>query len=217
MPKKHAPEPKPNCKKCPRLVAFRKENIVNHPSFFNGAVQSFGPLDAPFVVIGLAPGLKGANRTGRPFTGDFSGDLLFKGLTQMGWTRGKNENHADDGFQLKDCRITNAVCCVPPQNKPTAEEINNCRDFLLARIDLMKKLRVMMALGRIAHDTTIRTFGLRQADYKFGHAKVHLLPNGLYLIDSYHVSRYNVNTGVLTEAMFLTALGMVKEILSKID
>ena len=215
MPKKHAPEPKASCNRCPRLVAFRKENMAKHPSFFNGAVQSFGPADAPFLIIGLAPGLKGANRTGRPFTGDFSGDLLFKGLAQMGWTSGKNENRADDGFQLIECRITNAVCCVPPQNKPTAEEINSCRDFLLARIARMKNLSVMMALGRIAHDTTIRTFGLRLADYKFGHAKVHMLPNGLHLVDSYHVSRYNVNTGVLTEPMFLDALHIVKNTLSK--
>ena len=211
MPKKHASEPKSNCKRCPRLVAFRKENTVKHPSFYNGAVQSFGPVDAPFLIIGLAPGLKGANRTGRLFTGDFSGELLFNGLSHMGWTSGKNENRADDGFQLKGCRITNAVCCVPPQNKPTAEEINSCRDYLLARIDVMKNLKVLMALGRIAHETTIRTFGLRQADYKFGHASVHKLPNGLDLVDSYHVSRYNVNTGVLTEAMFLDALRKVKD------
>jgi len=210
MPKKHPPEPETNCKRCHRLVAFRKENTKKHPDFHNGAVQSFGPTDAPFLIIGLAPGLKGANRTGRPFTGDFSGDLLFKGLIQMGWTKGKNENRAGDGFQLKSCRITNAVCCVPPQNKPTAEEVNNCRDFLLARLDTMKRLRVIMVLGRIAHDTTIRTFGLRLADYKFGHSSVHTLPNGLRLVDSYHVSRYNVNTGVLTEPMFLDALKKVE-------
>lgn len=173
-------------------------------------MQSFGPVDAPFLVIGLAPGLKGANRTGRPFTGDFSGALLFKCLHQMGWTNDKHENRPDDGFELLNCRVTNAVCCVPPQNKPTAAEVNNCRPFLLARMAGMENLKVLMALGRIAHDTTLRTFGLRLADYKFGHAAVHKLPNGLTLVDSYHVSRYNVNTGVLTEPMFMAALETVK-------
>jgi len=211
----HPAEPEPNCQQCPRLVAFREENSVAYPDFFNGAVQSFGPISAPFLVIGLAPGLKGANKTGRPFTGDFSGELLFKCLHAIGWTNDMNENHAEDGFELTTCRVTNAVCCVPPQNKPTASEVNNCRPFLLARIALMKNLKVMMALGRIAHDTTIRTFGLRLAEYKFGHAAVHKLPNGLTLVDSYHVSRYNVNTGVLTEPMFMAALKTVQRELSR--
>jgi len=208
-------EPERECLHCPRLVAFRAENKTSFPEFFNGAVQSFGPEEAPFLVIGLAPGLKGANKTGRPFTGDFSGELLFKGLHKMGWTNDKNQNRTGDGFELTACRVTNAVCCVPPQNKPTAAEVNNCRPFLLARIAAMKNLKVMMALGRIAHDTTVRTFGLRLADYKFGHAAIHRLPNGLTLVDSYHVSRYNVNTGVLTEKMFIKALKTVKQELSR--
>lgn len=212
---KHPAEPDRECKLCPRLVDFRQDNKATYPDFFNGAVQSLGPEKAPFLVIGLAPGLKGANKTGRPFTGDFSGELLFKSLDQMGWTNDKNENRPDDGFELTDCRVTNAVCCVPPQNKPTASEVNNCRPFLLARIAGMKNLKVLMALGRIAHDTTVRTFGLRVAAYKFGHGAVHYLPNGLTLVDSYHVSRYNVNTGVLTEPMFMNALNIVKEELSK--
>lgn len=207
----HPAEPNRECALCPRLVAFREENKSIYPEFFNGAVESFGPIEAPFLIIGLAPGLKGANKTGRPFTGDFSGELLFKSLHKMGWTNDNNQNHADDGFELTNCRVTNAVCCVPPQNKPTASEVNNCRPFLLARLELMKNLKVLMALGRIAHDTTLRTFGLRLADYKFGHGNVHQLPNGLILVDSYHVSRYNVNTGVLTEAMFMAALKTVEQ------
>jgi len=211
VPKKHPAEPRRDCTLCPRLVEFRTENTAAYPDFYNGAVQSFGPEEAPFLVIGLAPGLKGANKTGRPFTGDFSGELLFKSLHKMGWTNDKNQNRADDGFKLTLCRVTNAVCCVPPQNKPTAVEVNNCRPFLLERIKRMKQLKVLMALGRIAHDTTVRTFGLRLADYKFSHGAVHQLPNGLTLVDSYHVSRYNVNTGVLTESMFMQALEIVKE------
>jgi len=208
-----AEEPNKGCRRCPRLVAFRNANKKTYPDFYNGAVSSFGAKDAPFLIIGLAPGLQGANKTGRPFTGDFSGDLLFRSLDQMGWTNGANENNAVDGYELTDCRVTNAVCCVPPQNKPTAEEVNNCRPFLLNRIAGMKRLKVMMALGRVAHETTIRTFGLKQKDYKFAHGALHRLPNGLILVDSYHVSRYNVNTGVLTEAMFMDALGTVKEAL----
>jgi len=162
------------------------------------------------LVVGLAPGLKGANQTGRPFTGDFAGNLLFKCLHIMGWSSGNFDNRADDGFTLSDVMITNAVRCVPPQNKPIGEEINNCRPFLVSRMESLSKLKVLLALGKIAHDTTIRTFGLRQVDYKFGHEAVHHLPNGLTLVDSYHCSRYNVNTGVLTEEMFLSALSLVK-------
>ena len=205
----HPSEPLADCDLCPRLVEFRAANKASFPDYYNGAVTSLGPKNAPFLVIGLAPGLKGANRTGRPFTGDFSGELLFRSLDQMGWTNNKNENRADDGFELIGCRITNAVCCVPPKNKPIAAEIANCRPFLIARIMGMPNLKVLMALGRIAHDTTLRTFDLRLNDYKFSHAAVHRLPNGLTLIDSYHVSRYNVNTGVLTEAMFMQALELV--------
>lgn len=206
---KHPTEPQRECALCPRLVQFRTSNKAAYPDFYNGAVTSMGAADAPFLIIGLAPGLKGANRTGRPFTGDFSGELLFKGLDRMGWTNNKNKNRPDDGFELVGSRITNAVCCVPPQNKPTAAEVKNCRPFLLARIEAMPNLKVLMALGRVAHDTTLHTFGLRLVDHKFAHGAIHRLPNGLTLIDSYHVSRYNVNTGVLTEAMFMQALKLV--------
>lgn len=206
-----SPEPTADCTLCPRLVEFRRDNQVKHPTFFNGAVPSFGDEQARMLVVGLAPGLKGANQTGRPFTGDYAGDLLFKCLHTMGWAHGSYDKRPDDGFTLSDVMITNAVRCVPPQNKPIGTEINNCRPFLISRIDNLPKLKVLLALGKIAHDTTIRTFGLRQVDYKFGHEAVHHLPNGLTLVDSYHCSRYNVNTGVLTEKMFLSALTRVKE------
>ncbi|PCI64001.1 MAG: uracil-DNA glycosylase [Kordiimonadales bacterium] len=210
MPSAPFIEPDRECTLCPRLVEFRTSNKTEYPDYFNGAITSFGAMDAPFLIIGLAPGLKGANKTGRPFTGDFSGALLFKCLEQMGWANDKNQNTPGDGFELIGTCVTNAVCCVPPQNKPTAAEVNNCRPFLLSRLDHMPNVKILMALGRLAHDSTLRTFGLRLADYKFGHAARHLLPNGLILVDSYHVSRYNVNTGVLTEDMFMDALRLVE-------
>lgn len=209
------PEPAADCALCPRLVEFRCDNQVKHPTFFNGAVPSFGDEQARMLVVGLAPGLKGANQTGRPFTGDYAGDLLFKCLHIMGWASGDYDKRPDDGFTLSDVMITNAVRCVPPQNKPIGEEVNNCRPFLISRMDCLPNLKVLLALGKIAHDTTIRTFGLRQVDYKFGHEAVHHLPNGLTLVDSYHCSRYNVNTGVLTEEMFLSALNRVKAEMSR--
>lgn len=200
------PEPKPDCSLCPRLVAFRRANKKAYPDYFNGAVASFGDEQARILVVGLAPGLKGANKTGRPFTGDFSGELLFRCLTAMGWSNGQNENRPDDGFELHDVMITNAVRCVPPENKPIGAEVNNCRPYLMARLDALPKLKVLFALGKVAHDTTLRNFGFRLADYPFAHKAKHLLPNGLTLIDSYHCSRYNVNTGRLTETMFMEAL-----------
>lgn len=205
------PDPAASCTLCPRLVEFRQANQAAYPSFFNGAVSSFGDRNARFLVVGLAPGLKGANQTGRPFTGDYAGDLLYKCLKTMGWATGDYDKRPDDGFTLKDVMITNAVRCVPPQNKPIGAEVNNCRPFLISRMASLPKLKVLLALGKIAHDTTIRTFGLKQSAYKFTHEGVHHLPNGLTLVDSYHCSRYNVNTNRLTEAMFLNALELVKQ------
>lgn len=204
------PEPQPDCALCPRLVQFRNDNKAAYPNFFNGAVPSFGQDDAEILVIGLAPGLKGANQTGRPFTGDYAGDLLYKCIAQMGWSEGTYDRHADDGFSLKNVMVTNAVRCVPPQNKPIGSEVNNCRPFLISRIDALPKVKVMLALGKIAHDTAIKTFGLKQAHYKFAHEAVHKLPNGLTIVDSYHCSRYNVNTNRLTEDMFMNALRCVE-------
>jgi uracil-DNA glycosylase family 4 len=203
-------DPKPDCALCPRLVEFREDNQAKYPDYFNGAVGSFGPEDAKLLVIGLAPGLKGANRTGRPFTGDYAGDLLYDCLRKAGLAKGDYDKRPDDGFELIDVMITNAVRCVPPQNKPIGEEVNNCRPFLNARIDALIGLKAYLALGKIAHDTAIRNFGLKLKDYPFGHAKVHQLPDGKTLIDSYHCSRYNVNTNRITEEMFMDALKLCK-------
>lgn len=203
-------DPKPDCELCPRLVEFRRDNQEKYPDYFNGAVGSFGPEDARLLIIGLAPGLKGANRTGRPFTGDYAGDLLYSCLDQAGLATGTYDKHPDDGFALVDTMITNAVRCVPPQNKPIGEEVNNCRPFLDARIAALPNLKAYLALGKIAHDTLIRNFGLKLKDYPFGHAKLHELPDGKLLIDSYHCSRYNVNTNRITEEMFMDALNLCK-------
>ncbi|MEX0299367.1 MAG: uracil-DNA glycosylase [Kordiimonas sp.] len=208
----HPAEPEKDCKLCPRLVEFRTDNQAAYPDFFNGAVQSFGPMDATYLILGLAPGLKGANKTGRPFTGDFSGELLYKCLDILGWSNDSNDNHPRDGYELKNTLVTNAVRCVPPQNKPTTLEVHNCRPFLVSLIEQMRNLKVIFALGKIAHDTALRTFGLTLSHYKFAHAATHTLPNGLTLVDSYHCSRYNVNTGVLTEEMFLAALRQMKKV-----
>jgi uracil-DNA glycosylase family 4 len=204
------PEPEAECRHCSRLVKFRQQNKRLYPDHFNGAVSSFGDEHARVLILGLAPGLQGANKTGRPFTGDFSGVLLFKCLEALNWTMGVNGNHPDDGLRLREVMITNAVRCVPPENKPTTAEVNNCRPYLISRIAALPRLRVIFALGKVAHDSALRTFGYRLADYRFAHGAVHSLPNGLILVDSYHCSRYNVNTGRLTEEMFMDALKVAK-------
>lgn len=165
-------------------------------------MPSFGPLDAKLLIVGLAPGLKGANCTGRPFTGDYAGDLLYQTLGRFGFTRGTYNRHADDGLELIDCRIANGVRCVPPENKPVGAEIAACRPFLVDEIAAMTNLRVILALGGIAHNTVLSTLGERRASYKFAHEAMHDLTGGLVLADSYHCSRYNTNTGRLTEEMF---------------
>ena len=201
--------PPPDCNLCPRLVAFRKTYQDSQPDWFNGAVPAFGDGEAQLLIVGLAPGLQGANRTGRPFTGDYAGDLLYASLIKAGLADGTYDKRPDDGLRLIKCRITNAVRCVPPENKPTGEEQKTCRPFLVAEINALPDLRVLLALGKIAHDAVIRTFGLKLADYPFTHGTLHDLPNGLVLADSYHCSRYNVNTGRLTEAMFDKVLSAV--------
>ncbi|WP_262690474.1 uracil-DNA glycosylase [Kordiimonas aestuarii] len=209
------PEPDRDCALCPRLVKFRQKNRKSYPDFFNGAVSSFGDLGARLMILGLAPGLQGANKTGRPFTGDFSGVLLFKCLEAMGWTDGINENRADDTLALHDVIITNAVRCVPPENRPTTHEVQNCKPYLLARFDALPNLKVIFALGKVAHDAAVRNFGLKLVDYKFAHGAVHPLPKGLTLVDSYHCSRYNVNTGRLTEDMFMQAMSIARQELAQ--
>jgi uracil-DNA glycosylase family 4 len=172
------------------------------PDWHNAPVPSFGPFSARFVVIGLAPGLKGANRTGRPFTGDYAGDLLYETLITFGFAEGTYRADPADGLALRDCLITNAVRCVPPENKPTPAEIGTCRPFLEATLAGMAELRAVLALGRIAHDSTLRALGKRLADHPFAHGARHEIRPGLTLFDSYHCSRYNTNTGRLTPAMF---------------
>lgn len=200
-------EPAKSCRLCPRLTAFRQDNKQRHPDFHNAPVGSFGPRSARLLIVGLAPGLKGANRTGRPFTGDYAGDLLYETLIKHGFARGHYDKRPDDGLELVDCRITNAVRCVPPENKPTTEEIRTCRPFLVAEIEGLPKLRSVLALGAIAHGSVLAARGLTRSHYPFAHAAQHDLPEGLTLADSYHCSRYNTNTGRLTPEMFDSVIG----------
>jgi len=202
----HPSDAPKDCTACERLTAFRRGNIEKYPDFFNAPVPSFGDASARLLIVGMAPGLKGANRTGRPFTGDYAGDTLFTCLEKAGLASGTYSKDPCDSLQLEDTMIVNAVRCVPPQNKPTAAEINQCRPFLIDLIERMQGVKVYLTLGRIAHDSLLRTLGLKLKDYPFGHAAHHPLPNGRHIVDSYHCSRYNTNTGRLTEAMFLDAL-----------
>ena len=205
-------KPGRDCPRCPRLAAFRKKWRASEPDWFNAPVPSFGPGDARVLIVGLAPGLQGANRTGRPFTGDYAGVLLYETLAQYGFTRGQFDARADDGLTLIDCRITNAVRCVPPENKPTPLEINTCRDFLLPAITGMKKLRAVVTLGRIAHESTIKALAGKRSAFAFGHGRKHSL-GALAIFNSYHCSRYNTNTGVLTPKMFRAVFADVRDFL----
>lgn len=196
------PLPSRDCPRCPRLVAFREAQRAAHPEWHNAPVPPFGDAEPEVLIVGLAPGLKGANRTGRPFTGDHAGELLYATLRKFGLAEGEYAARPDDGLVLRRARITNAVRCVPPQNRPEPGEIAGCRDFLAAEIAAMPQLRAMLALGAIAHDAVLRALGLRRALYPFAHAALHALPDGRLLADSYHCSRLNTNTGRLTAAMF---------------
>jgi uracil-DNA glycosylase family 4 len=195
-------EPRADCRFCPRLVSFREENQAKYPDWFNAPVPSFGPADACLLIVGLAPGLKGANRTGRPFTGDFAGILLYDTLLRYGFASGNYEERPDDGLTLTGCRITNSVRCVPPQNKPLPDEIVACRGFLNAVLAEMQNLNAILALGKIAFDSVIRTAGLKPSQYKFRHGEAVDISDGRKLFGCYHCSRYNTNTGRLTPAMF---------------
>ena len=200
------PEPAKSCPLCPRLVAFRQANRDAHPDWFNGAVPSFGPDGARLLIVGLAPGLKGANRTGRPFLGDYAGELLYRTLLKVGLARGRHDVAAPEALELVDCMISNTVRCVPPQNKPTPAEIATCRQFLIGRIAALPRLRSLLAIGRIAHDGILDALALKRRDFPFAHGAPHELPNGLVMFDSYHCSRQNTNTGRLTTAMFEAVL-----------
>ena len=202
---KAPPEAPLDCPLCPRLFDFRTANAKTHPDWFNAPVPSFGDTSGRFLIVGLAPGLQGANRTGRPFTGDYAGDLLYSTMKTFGFSTGTYAARPDDGMKLTDSIISNAVRCVPPENKPTGAEILNCRQFLISRIAALPNLKVILALGRIAHDSTVRALGAKPTALVFGHNRRHVLtgPRGpLILHDSYHCSRYNTNTGRLTEEMF---------------
>ena len=203
------PEPDRNCTLCPRLADYRDQNKKQYPDWYNGAVSSFGDLNAEVLIVGLAPGVSGANRTGRPFTGDYAGDLLYATLEKYGFSRGIYAKHRDDGLTLNKIMITNAVRCVPPQNKPIGSEINTCAVFLRNRINALQNLKILITLGKIAHDATIRALDHKLSAYKFGHANMHDI-GGLKIIDSYHCSRINTNTGRLTEEMFEQVFAIAK-------
>lgn len=204
-----ASEPGRDCPLCPRLVDFREEWRANEPGWHNAPVPAFGPVDAPLLIVGLAPGLRGANRTGRPFTGDYAGDLLYATLIEYGFARGPYAAHPEDGLTLTGARIVNAVRCVPPQNKPTPEEIRTCRPFLSAAMAEMPALKAIVTLGKIAHDSTLAALGQKASRLKFGHGVTDEV-GSVRLFASYHCSRYNTNTGVLTPEMFRSVFSAVR-------
>ena len=195
-------EPDKNCSKCKRLKKFRDSNIKKYPNWFNGAVPSIINKNSEILIVGLAPGLNGANKTGRPFTGDYAGLTLFHTLKKFSLLKGQYKDDGHDNIKLENCSITNAVRCVPPKNLPNSDEIKNCENFLKSTISLHKNLKVIVALGLISHKSIVSTFNLKQKDYKFRHFNKHSLSKKIKLIDSYHCSRYNINTKRLTQEMF---------------
>ncbi|MBT8108147.1 MAG: uracil-DNA glycosylase [Gammaproteobacteria bacterium] len=203
-----------SCRACPRLSAFLDDVNERYPDYYCRPVPPFGAPDARFLIVGLAPGMHGANRTGRPFTGDHAGILLYQMLHRYGFGTRDRSAAADDGLELLDCRITNAVKCLPPENKPVGAEINTCNVFLARELQTLPQGSVVMALGGIAHRAIVKAMGLRQADYKFGHAALHDLGT-FQVLDSYHCSRYNTNTGRLTEPMFDAVFAQARALLDK--
>ncbi len=203
-------EPPKACALCPRLVAYRAENARAEPTWFNGPAPSFGDADARLLIVGLAPGRNGANRTGRPFTGDFAGDLLYGTLKKLGLAEGEYRADPKDGFTLKGVMITNSVRCAPPENKPTPAEIAQCRPFLAARMAGAPRLRAILALGAIAHESVLRAHDLKPSHAKFAHGAEAALPGGRALVSSYHCSRYNTQTRRLTAEMFEAAMTRAK-------
>ncbi|MBN8607985.1 MAG: uracil-DNA glycosylase [Caulobacterales bacterium] len=204
------PEPAKDCPLCPRLVAYRETNARAEPTWFNGPAPSFGDAQAQLLIVGLAPGRTGANRTGRPFTGDYAGDLLYGTLIKYSLAKGEYRADPNDGVTLQGAMITNAVRCAPPENKPTPAEIATCRPFMATRIDKLPKLRAIMALGSIAHESVLRAHGLKPTFAKFGHGVEAQLPDGRWLISSYHCSRYNTQTRRLTTEMFEAVMARAK-------
>jgi uracil-DNA glycosylase family 4 len=206
------PEAPRDCPLCPRLVAYREENARAEPDWFNGAAPSFGDASARLVIVGLAPGRTGANRTGRPFTGDYAGELLYGTLKKFGLAEGVYRADPNDGFKLVDAMITNAVRCAPPENKPTPAEIGICRPFLSSRMNALPRLKVLIALGSIAHESVLRAHGLKPTAAKFAHGAEAQLPAGRTLVSSYHCSRYNTQTRRLTTEMFEDIFARAKEL-----
>lgn len=195
---------------------FGRRTIAKYPHYYNGPVEPFGPLEAQILVVGLAPGLNGANQTNRPFTGDYAGDLLYPMLKKYGWAEGDYQRRKDDGFRLINVRITNSVRCVPPQNKVTGDEVKNCGAYLTAEIASMPNLRAVLTLGSVAHNAVLSVLGYKKSAFKFTHNGVHRLDrHNLWMVNSYHTSRYNVNTGVLTEQMFEDVLRNLQSLVNK--
>ncbi|MCG5512624.1 uracil-DNA glycosylase [Ectothiorhodospira shaposhnikovii] len=200
----------PACTRCPRLVDFLTRVRARHPGYHAAPVPPFGDPEARLLIVGLAPGMHGANASGRPFTGDFAGILLYQTLFEMGFASAPESSSRDDGLKLRDCRITNAVKCLPPENKPLTPEVRACNDYLARELALLAPGSVVLALGTVAHNAVLRALGLRQSAHRFGHGHEHALGNGLMLVDSYHCSRYNTQTGRLTSEMFKVVFAQVK-------
>ncbi|MCK5872006.1 MAG: uracil-DNA glycosylase [Methylococcales bacterium] len=203
-----------HCQKCPRLSLFLKENKQQHPNYHALPVAPFGDKNAQLLVVGLAPGMHGANATGRPFTGDFAGLLLYQALYDFGFSNKPISTALNDGLKLTNARITNAVKCLPPQNKPTRTEVNQCNPFLQAELKTLPEKSIILALGGLAHNAILKTYSLTLSHAKFGHNVVHELPCGHYLVDSYHTSRYNVQTKRLNSAMFADVFKQIQQLLS---
>ncbi len=210
MPESRRAEAPRDCSLCDRLVQYRAANRAAHPDWYNGAVPSFGDARARLLIVGLAPGVTGANRTGRPFTGDWAGDLLYPTLAKFGFSKGTFDARPDDGLQLIDTMITNAVRCVPPQNKPVGAEVTRCRAYLAARIAALPRLTHLITLGKIAHDSSVRALGGKVAQHPFGHNATSRI-GGYTVTSSYHCSRYNTNTRRLTPEMFEAVFKGVRE------
>lgn len=210
--------PDKECSRCPRLAAFRKSNQAKFPHYHNAPVEPFGSLEAEVLVVGMAPGLNGANQTNRPFTNDYAGDVLYPALKKYGFASGEYLKRKNDGFELDNVRVTNAVRCVPPQNKVTGDETQTCGSFLLDEISAMPHLKIILSLGTVSHNTVLKILGYKQSAFKFAHGAVHHLPrHNFILADSYHTSRYNINTGVLTPQMFDLIIANIKKILVSHD
>ncbi len=207
--------PNKDCPYCPRLAQFRHDNVMQYKNFYNGAVPAFGEMSARLLVVGLAPGLKGANATGRPFTGDYAGEVLYPALLKYGLAAGVYGASPQDGVQLVDSRITNAVRCVPPENKPDSTEIKTCNRFLQQELASLQNLQVILVLGNIAHRAVLMAYGLKQSHCRFAHGAVETLPSGVALLSSYHCSRYNINTGRLTVEMFDTVMQRARQLVDK--